>query len=383
MSNIIYQAETSAPSLEKILFVGMDIHKDNHTACLADCFGRKLMTVEIENTKNDFKQLVKEVRRLSRASRLDPIFGLEDCYGNGLRAATYLKQAGFEVKTVSPVEVDRKRRYATHPEKSDSLDALGVAKVLIEKIDSLPDYSISKQDKLSKQLRELNNDRQYLIKEQTRLKNQLHAILHKSYGSDYKKIFKNIFTIKALKYWHRRPAPNRRNDDGLVDHDSILKNQIRRKANRLLAIKKELKEIEKELKMLIGQTGQKLETLNGCGTVLAAQVLAEIRSIDRFSSPSCLAKYAGLSPRQKSSGKKEKHIKDRGGNRRLNNAIHGIALSQIGRNGNQFAKDYFQRKIKEGKSKIQSLCCLKRQLVNIIYVMLKNSASYDYHRAAN
>lgn len=365
--------------MNKILFVGMDIHKDSHAACLTNCFGQELMSLEISNSKNDFIKLLTEVKKQADKRQLKPVFGLEDSHGLGYRLANFLKTSGQEVKTVSPVEVDRKRRYATHPEKSDSLDALGVAKVLIEKIDSLPNHSISESDKLSKQLRGLNNDREFLVAEQTRLKNQLHTLLHQSYGSDYEKLFKNTFSLKAMKYWHRCPRPSKKYNDGLVDdYLGVTVSQIRRKIKRLMSIREELKELSQELEILIEHSGQKIETMNGCGIVSAAVVLSEVKNIERFKSPNSLAKYAGLAPGEKSSGKTKKLIKSKSGNRRLNQAIHHIALSQISRSGNQIAKNYFQKKVNEGKSKVQALCCLKRKLVNLIYMMLKYHQAYNY-----
>ncbi|MBU4369306.1 IS110 family transposase, partial [Patescibacteria group bacterium] len=151
MSNILKPLKTERYP-NQFLYVGMDIHKDNHTACLTNCFGQVLLEKEIKNSKEDFSQLAKRVERLSKEGGLKPIFGLEDSYGNGLRLATFLKRQRFEVKMVSPVLVDRERKYETHPEKSDSLDALGVAKVLIQRIDSLPNYSITPEDELSKEI---------------------------------------------------------------------------------------------------------------------------------------------------------------------------------------------------------------------------------------
>lgn len=364
------------------MYVGMDIHKDNHTACAINCFGQNLLGVEIENNGKDFVKLIERVERLSKQKNLKPIFALEDSYGNGYEIAEFLDKQGYKIKMVSPVTVDRKRRYETHPEKSDFLDAFGIAKVLIEKIDILPNYSITQEDKLAKEIKELADDRDFLVKEQTRLKNQLHAILHKSYGSDYKKIFKDIFALKALKYWQRHPFKKRSMRFVSFGDNDVLQNQIKRKVKRLICIKEELKEINKDLETLVKQTGQKLETMNGCGTILAAKILGEVRNIDRFHSPYSLAKYAGLSPREKSSGKKTKHIKTLSGNRRLNRAIHQVALSQIGRNGNIYAKEYFQKKVSEGKTKVQALCCLKRKLIDIIYMMLKYKQEYNYHREA-
>jgi len=360
----------------QFLYVGMDIHKDNHTAAATNCFGQNLLEVEVSNSKKDFDDLVARVERLSKAENLKPVFGLEDSYGYGLRLAKHLYGKGLLVKMIAPVLVDRERQYETHPEKSDSLDALGVAKVLIQRIDRLPNYSVSKNDEISKNIKELTLDREFLVKEQSRLKNQLHRLLHKAYNSEYRTKFKDPFSLKALRYWRGHPVPQKRAD--IMGNISILKNQIRRKIKRLLDIKKEVKEIEQELQCLIQQTNQKIDTLNGCGTVLASQVLAEVRNIDRFQSPHSLAKYAGLCPREKSSGKTFRHIKTKSGNRRLNMAIHRIALSQISKSGNQYAKTYFQRKISEGKTKVQALCCLKRRLIDIIFMMLKYKQSYNY-----
>lgn len=375
MSNITQLIGTDR---HRFLYVGMDIHKDTHTAVATNCFGQNLFELTISNSQKDFEQFAATVERISLDTKLRPIFGLEDSYGYGQRLARFLTQINAQVKMIPPVLVDYARKYETHPEKNDSLDALGVARVLIQRIDSLPDYSISASDDLSKEIKELTLDREFLIKEQTRIKNQLHRLLHKSYNSNYQKKFKNPFSLKALRYWKTYPIP--RNQNSVIGNSIILKKQIKRKVRRLLTIRDEVKEIEQDIAGLMEQTGQKLTTLNGSGTVLSSQVLAEVRNIDRFHSPSALAKYAGLAPREKSSGKTIRHIKTKSGNRRLNMAIHRIALSQISRSGNAEAKAYFQRKLSEGKTKAQALCCLKRRLVDIIFMMLKHKQAYDYSK---
>lgn len=377
MSNIFKRpGEADGPNPNQFLYVGVDIHKDKHTAVATNCFGHKLLEMEFANTEKDFKQFVANMQSLADQQNSQFIFGLEDSFGYGLHLAKHLFDSNLPVKMVPPVLVDRARKYETHPEKSDSLDALGVAKVLIQRIDTLPDYSISITDELAKEIKELAMDRDFLVKEQTRIKNQLHRLLHKTYGSEYQIKFKNPFSLKALRHWKQHPTGK----VYLLADDSILKNQVRRKIRRLMDIRQECKEIENELKVMLDRTGQKLPTMNGCGTVLASAVMAEIRNIERFHSPAALAKYAGLSPRQKSSGKTIRHVKSKSGNRKLNMAIHRIALSQISNSGNQYAKAYFKKKVTEGKSKNQALCCLKRKLVNIIYMMLKHKQAYNYQK---
>ncbi|MDP2934054.1 MAG: IS110 family transposase [bacterium] len=366
---------------EQLLFVGMDVHKDTHAAVGTTAYGEKLFEVAIGNNQKDFNTLIRQSRSVADERGLGLVFGLEDSSGYGERLAKHLFLNNILVKTVSPIFVDRERKYETHPEKNDSLDAFAAAKVLIQKIDTLPTYRITKQNEIAKEIKELSLDREFLIKEQTRIKNQLHRLLHKAYNSEYRKRFKDPFGLKSLKYWSAHPLPTTKAKDDIIGTPEILKNQIKRKVKRLIDIREEVNEVKIELQSLIEQTGQQITTLNGCGVALGSKVLAEIKDIDRFHSPSALAKYAGLAPREKSSGKTFRHIKTKSGNRQLNTALHRIALSQISRSGNQFAKEYFQRKISEGKTKAQALCCLKRRLVDIIYMMLKHRQPYkqDLH----
>jgi len=348
------------------LYIGIDVHKDKHAAVGIDCFNKIIFSKEFDNKEQGFKGLIKDISQY----HLKPIFGLEDSYGYGLRLGCYLFNHGYSVRIVSPVLVSNLRKNETHPEKSDFLDAFGVAKVMIQRIDSLPMFSLSNTDQIAKEIKELIIDREFLVKEQTRLKNQLHRLLHKS-RLDYKDKFNNVFSLKALNYWYRYPVI--KNNDSIV-----LKNQIRRKIKRMRDIKQEIKDISIELRVLVDKTGQRLETLNGCGLVLACCLIAEIRDINRFRSSSALAKYGGLCPRQHSSGQSVRYIKTLSGNRMLNRAIHRIALSQIGIAGNEKSRAYFAKKVSEGKTKAQALCCLKRRLVDIIYSMMKHKTEYRY-----
>ena len=57
-------------------------------------------------------------------------------------------------------------------------------------------------------------------------------------------------------------------------------------------------------------------------------------------------------------------------------SFHCMALSQISRMGNDRARAYFKRKISEGKSKSQAFVCLRRQMVNVVWMMLKHKTIY-------
>ena len=43
---------------------------------------------------------------------------------------------------------------------------------------------------------------------------------------------------------------------------------------------------------------------------------------------------------------------------------------------NEILYEYYQRKLTEGKTKVQALICIMRRLVNIIFGMMKNKTEY-------
>lgn len=349
------------------LFVGIDVHKDTHTAVGLSPYGEKLFEMTIGNEAEDFISLVEKTKEEAKQTSLVPSFGLEDVHSWGERLSSFLVEEKLRVVSVAPILVDHLRQKTTHPEKSDSLDAKGVAEVMIQRIDSLPVHTLTDEAKKAKQIREISLEREYLVKERARLKNQLHVLLHRMHNTGYRTKFKDPFSLKALKHW-LRSVPK--------ETDIILVQRIKRAVRRLLDLWEEIQEIEKELSTLMKQGKYTLVTASGCGAVIAAELIGEIGDVARFHSPGALAKYAGCAPREHSSGKTIRWRKTRAGNRRLNRSFHRMALSQISRSGNDAARAYFKRKISEGKTKAQALVCLRRQLVNVVWMILKHKTEY-------
>mgnify|MGYP001596144735 CR=1 FL=1 len=353
----------------RTLFVGVDVHKDTHTAVALSPFGEKIFEMKIGNEAVDFVSLIQRAREEAERTGLSPSFGLEDVHSWGERLSSFLVEKGLPVRAVAPILVDHARKHTTHPEKNDSLDAQGVAEVMIRKIDSLPIFTLTKDAEIAKNIKDVSLDREHLVKERTRIKNQLHTLLYRIFNTMYAKEFKDPFSIKALRHWMKsRPK----------DVSPFLTRSMKRKVRRLMDIRKQIVELEHELETLIKESRHTIQTASGCGVVIAAEIIGEVGDISRFHSPAQLAKYAGCAPREHSSGKTIRWRKTRSGNRRLNRAFHRMALSQISRMGNPSAQTYFRRKVSEGKSKSQALVCLRRQMVNIVWMMMKHKTEYIY-----
>nr|WP_028306397.1 transposase [Desulfitibacter alkalitolerans] len=62
---------------ENYLYVGMDLHKDTHTAVLVNCWNEKLDAIVIENKPSEFNKLAKKVARCLEQQKEE--IALVDC----------------------------------------------------------------------------------------------------------------------------------------------------------------------------------------------------------------------------------------------------------------------------------------------------------------
>ncbi|MBM7558122.1 IS110 family transposase [Halanaerobacter jeridensis] len=185
------------------LFVGVDTHKNQHTAVVINCFHKKLETVETPNNPSDFKDFVSKLQNIT-PNQETLLFGLEDTQGLGRSLAQWLVNKGYQVKEVNPALTKRERKHSPNPDKSDAIDAEAIANVLLSNWDNLPQV---RKDANFKAIKELNNYLQSLIKQRTQLKNQLHDLIHQQFPN-YKEFFSNPFSGKtALAYWEKFPHP--------------------------------------------------------------------------------------------------------------------------------------------------------------------------------
>lgn len=376
---------------EKYVYVGVDLHKDTHTAVIIDCWTSQLGKIQIENKPAAFQALLNEVKK--KAKGLTPIFGLEDVGGYGRSLAVFLLEKGQKVKEVNAALSHAQRMSHPTTNKSDSWDAYCVACVLIAKLDNLPDAN--PQD-LYWTLGQLVKRRNALVKAMSTLSNQLHAQLSHHYPS-YRKFFSGIDGKAALAFWEQYPAPHHLETVATEELAQVLRDASRntcstKKALKILELvekdgktqreyqesrdfivqsivrdinfkKKEIGEVEKELSRVVGLLDYKLESMPGIDTVTACSLVSLIGDINRFPNADKLARFAGIAPIRFSSAGKGKMQKSKQGNRTLHSTFYFLAIQQVqlakgsGQPRNPMMYAYYNRKISEGKTKIQGLIC--------------------------
>jgi hypothetical protein len=135
------------------------------------------------------------------------------------------------------------------------------------------------------------------------------------------------------------------------------------------ALDARMKTIGAQIAGLVEASGTGLTGLFGIGPVIAGRILAEVGDVRRFATKDKFATYNGTAPIDVSSGDQVRHRLSRAGNRRINHAIHMMAVTQI-RYRHTEGRAYYERKRLEGKTGKEALRCLKRQLSDVIYRQL-------------
>lgn len=397
---------------QNYLYVGVDLHKEHHTAVIINCWQEKLGEIQFDNKPSAFSKFLLEVETYV-SDGLSVVFGLEDVGGYGRALAKYLVDHEQVVKEVNPALsfLERKSQVMIH--KNDSWDAECVARILINKFNQLSD---AKPNDLLWSIQQLVSRRNALVKAQSSLKNQLHIQLNHHYPS-YKKFFSELDGKTALAFWEQYPSPSCLEGANIKQLTAFLLDVSNntcsvKKASEILKLvkedgqtmkeyqetrdflvrsivrdiefkKKEMKYIERELKQLVKLLDYQLETMPGIELVTASALIAEIGDVRRFPNANKLARFAGIAPVYFGSGGKGKTHKSKQGNRALHALFYNLAVQQVQvAKGSKMPRNpvfhaYYQKKLKEGKTKGQALVCIMRRLVNIIYGMMKYKTAYE------
>jgi transposase len=324
-----------------------------------------------------------------------------ESYGSYGKLFVYdLLRKGYDIREVNP-HISKKLAGLYSEEHSDQKDAESLAKAL-QLIPDLPRISITDKKQW---LAKLTRTRRKLVKDLNGYLNRLHIALTESYGVVYKSLFKTLFAKKALLFFEENPTIN----DSISDEDvkkrlgeekwdlliqagkwkddyylETLRTEIRGLIGIIRSVNSTKIALEENIQEIAEQVEEMgiLQTFPGIGGIAGATLLSEIGDIERFDQESYLSAYCGVSPVIWQSGTGRIRTKRRKRySRRLKGILYFIALSQI--RINPESRAYYDRKIKEGKTHWQAMNALSRQLIKIIYYMLKHKKPYQRNTLVN
>ena len=107
-----------------MISVGIDVAKGKSTICILKPCGKVMMQPkEFQHTKSDLETLVTKLKSFD-----EELHVVMEATGNyHLPVASYLKDAGYHVSIVNPLEMKRYRCQGIRNPKTDNIDAVNIA----------------------------------------------------------------------------------------------------------------------------------------------------------------------------------------------------------------------------------------------------------------
>jgi transposase len=135
------------------------------------------------------------------------------------------------------------------------------------------------------------------------------------------------------------------------------------------ALERKIADLNERIEAEVEALGTNLTKIFGVGPILAAKIIGTVGNARRFSTKAhYFASYSGTAPVEASSGEVVRHRLSLAGNRRLNNALHMVAICQA--RSDVRGRAYYRKKIAEGKSRKEALRCLKRRISDAVFKSL-------------
>src|SRR5215831_6657257 len=155
-----------------MMVVGVDPHKQSHTAVAVDELGRKQAHKTVKARKNGHLQLLAWARGLAREGLVWAVEDVRHVAGNLIRD---LLAAGETVVFVPPKLMAGERRGGRERGKSDPIDALAIARLALRESPGLP---VACLDEQTRPIRLLSDYRDVLVAERARMINRFRWHLH-------------------------------------------------------------------------------------------------------------------------------------------------------------------------------------------------------------
>lgn len=339
--------------------IGVDTHARNHAISILACpTGEIIDEAQFPATTAGLSRAVSWAGRRTGGDA-GVLWVIEGTGTYGARLARTAADARYTV-----VEAPRMNARANRGiGKSDPLDARRIAAAALPLQDSHLREPRA-DDGVRAAVKVLLASRDHMSTERTATINALTALLRVvDLGIDARRPL-TATQIAMIAAWRPR-------DEDIAT--ATARGEANRLAKRVAALDTELKDITKRITDLVRQSpaGTLLDQ-PGIGPVTAAVALTSWSHLGRIRSEAAFASLAGTNPIPASSGNTVRHRINRGGDRRLNRALHMAIVTRMRMDPRTRA--YVERRTAEGRTIREIRRCLKRYLTREIYRHLNTAA---------
>lgn len=348
-----------------MITIGIDPHKDTHTAAAVDgTTGQFLDELTVPATDDGAERLHAWATAIAEEGELH--FALEDVRNVSGRLERFLLARSEIVLRVGTRLMAGTRKTARTYGKSDSIDALAVARTALRE----PNLPRATHEPKLRELKLLVDHREDLVTERTAVISRLRWHLHELDPG-----------LEPFSRTLNREPIRRGLAQRLGRYEQGVQVRIRRDLlTRVGEITREELALRAEIAALVRPMAPGLLAALGsrrsdrrptaCGGWRGGA--------GRFATDAKLARHAGCAPIEVASGRMRRHRLSRMGNRKLNAALHQVALTQA--RVHPEARVYLDKKRAEGKTTKEAFRCLKRHLVRVVWRAMQEPAAVTLTR---
>lgn len=377
-------------------FVGVDVSKGCHTAAAVDGDDQvRLKELRFADDATGYQRLLEALAGLPRPRSVYVCLEATGNYGH--RLAAFLRaQPEFTVSMVNARQSHHFAKVLMVRTKTDRVDALLLARYAR----ALKPRSVRSSDR--EDLARLTRSRQSLLVSLTAELNLLRSLLERV-NPAVEREFRHIGCGSALAVLTRYPT-GRMLARARVETLAHVKGTKRRlgevRARRLIlaarsipgeqgeqsdallvrelvAVARRLKHALASLEAAIAQQvqGHLLFSITGMSVHTIPVLLAEL-PVDELSNDAEAVAFAGLNPRLRQSGRLAGQVKlSKCGPPQLRHALYMAALNAS--RYNPVLRDYYQRKLAQGKRPRAAIIACMSKLLRIIFAILKTNCPFD------
>jgi transposase len=332
------------------VLIGVDPHKASVAiAVIDDGAGELLECATFPQNRAGLRALERWAKRFGERR-----WAVENAGGLGRHLAQRLTAAGESVVDV-PSKLSARVRVLSigNARKNDGLDALATA-LAAWRNERLATVDPEAESEV---LRLLSERREDLVAERTRALNRLHGLLRDLVPGGVPgtlSVSRATRVLRGIRAQGSSACVRRR-----------LASEVLRDIRTL---QRKIADLDGRIEDEVEASGSTLTEIFGVGPILAAKIMGAIGNVRRFPTKAHFASYSGTAPVESSSGEVVRHRLSLAGNRRLNNALHMVAICQA--RSDTRGRAYYRKKLAEGKSRKEALRCLKRRISDAVFKSL-------------
>lgn len=324
-----------------IYFIGIDISKESFDVCLcSEEHPDTFVHGKFVNSAAGGTQLIAWLKKHKRKGG-QCFFAMEHTGWYTLELCCFLQNQQLAFTLYSPLHL--KRSLGLVRGKNDRVDAQRIAHYAFlhrheSKPTQLPSTSLLK-------LKNLFAFRERLVKNQTSLKQTIKDLKDTAHLVDNKFIIKQ--SEKQLK---------------------LVQQQVRQTEEQIETTIKDDDQLQKSLKLLC--------SIPGIGLVTAVALILATNNFTAFNDSRKFASYCGVAPFEHTSGTsirgstKTSHL----ANKRIKTLLSNCAATAT--QFDEELKNYYQRKLKEGKPKMVVINAIRAKLINRVFATINRGTEY-------